>query len=177
MLFRSKRDSYCFKPGNKPQSVAVPPLSALPGEIADLFARAFMYGRVAPAQRPTAVEWHWALLNYENSLVNFPNNSAHMYQKGLQSCPWCEADGRYAAATAAPSMGPQRGPSLPQKTFPTRLSLWRRLPRHHLPMPQPLPLPPPRPHSLPPRCRLPRRQRPLSRVQSGVQARPEERKS
>ena len=112
-----KRDSYCFKPGNKPQSVAVPPLSALPGEIADLFARAFMYGRVAPAQRPTAAEWHTALLNYENSLVNCPNNSAHMYQKGLQSCPWCEADGRYAAATAAPSMGPQRGPSLPQKTF------------------------------------------------------------
>lgn len=112
-----KRDSYCFKPGNKPQSVAVPPLSALPGEIADLFARAFMYGRVAPAQRPTAAEWHTALLNYENSLVNCPNNSAHMYQKGLQSCPWCEADGRYAAATAAPSMGPQRGLSPPQKTF------------------------------------------------------------
>lgn len=112
-----KRDNYCFKPGNKPQSVAVPPLSVLPGDIADLFTRAFMYGRIDPAQRPTAAEWHKALLNYENSLASCPNNSAHMYQKELQSCPWCEADDRYAALTAEPPARTHTGSPLPQKTF------------------------------------------------------------
>ena len=112
-----KRDSYCFKPGNKPQSVAVPPLSALPSEIADLFTRAFMYGRIDPTQRPTALEWYKALMNYENSLVSCSNNSAHMYQKELQSCPWCEADDRYAALTAEPPTRTHTEPPLPQKTF------------------------------------------------------------
>ena len=112
-----KRDSYCFKPGNKPQSVAVPPLSALPSEIADLFTRAFMYGRIDPTQRPTALEWYKALMNYENSLVHCPNNNAHMYQKGLRSCPWCEADDRYVAETEKPPTRIPSAPSLPQKTF------------------------------------------------------------
>lgn len=112
-----KRDSYCFKPGNKPQAVAVPPLSALPGEIADLFTRAFMYGRIDPTQRPTATEWHKALVNYENSLVSCPNNNAHMYQKGLQSCPWCEADDRYTTLPEKPPTRTHTGPPLPQKTF------------------------------------------------------------
>lgn len=111
-----KRDNYCFKPGNKPQAVAVPPLSTLPEEIADLFTRAFMYGRIDPTQRPTAAEWHKALLKYENSLVSCPNNGAHMYQKGLQSCPWCEADNRYATLTAEPPTRPP-APPIPQKTF------------------------------------------------------------
>lgn len=112
-----KRDSYCFKPGNRPQSVAVPPLSALPGEIADLFTRAFMYGRIDPAQRPTASEWYQALLNYENSLVPCPNNNAHMYQKGLTTCPWCAADNRYNALMEEPSPRAPAGPPIPQKTF------------------------------------------------------------
>lgn len=112
-----KRDSYCFKPGNKPQSVAVPPLSILPIELADLFTRAFMYGRIDPAQRPTAAEWHEALSHYEGSLVSCPNNSAHMYQRGLPSYPWCEADNRYAAALLGPDRQVQRKPSISQKSF------------------------------------------------------------
>lgn len=112
-----KRDSYCFKPGNKPQAAAVPPLSVLPKETANLFTRAFIYGRTDPARRPTAVEWHNALSDYEASLISCPHNSAHMYRKGLPSCPWCEADGRYAALTAEPTMRIPTGPSLPQKTF------------------------------------------------------------
>lgn len=105
-----KRDSYCFKPGNKPQSPAVPPLNVLPPEIADLFTRAFMYGRLDPKQRPSAVEWHKALRNYESSLVSCSKNSAHMYLRGLSACPWCEADDRFRRA-----MSPS--PQLTQRTF------------------------------------------------------------
>ena len=103
-----KRDSYCFKPGMKPQAAAVPPLDALPQEVADLFTRAFMYGRLDPKQRPNAAEWYKALSSYQSNLIQCPNNPSHQYKKGLNSCPWCEADGRYAAASA---------PSLGQKTF------------------------------------------------------------
>lgn len=113
-----KRDNYCFKPGNKPQAVAVPPLSALPKEIADLFTRAFISGRIDPARRPTAVEWHKALLNYENSLVSCPNNNSHMYQRGLPSCPWCDADSRYTALIAGPAPQIPTQPPISQRTFP-----------------------------------------------------------
>lgn len=112
-----KRNNYCFKPGNKPQAVAVPPLSILPGEIADLFTRAFMDGRIDPAQRPTATEWHKALVDYENTLVYCPNNKAHMYQKRLTACPWCEAKKRYNAAIAPPVPKKATAPTPPQKTF------------------------------------------------------------
>ena len=91
-------NNYCFKPGNKPQADAVPPLDILPEEISDLFTRAFLYGQIDPSQRPGAAEWHKALLNYENSLVPCSNNSAHLYKAGLANCPWCEADERYSNA-------------------------------------------------------------------------------
>lgn len=97
-----RRDSYCFKPGMKPQSEAVPSLDTVPQEIADLFTRAFMYGRLDPKQRPTADEWKGALLNYENSLTTCKKNSTHMYLKTLSSCPWCEADERYKKAISKP---------------------------------------------------------------------------
>lgn len=95
-----KRDSYCFKPGNKPLSAAVPPLTVLPPEVANLFTRAFIHGRRDPKQRPTAVEWYRALRNYESALVPCPKNSAHMYLRGLPACPWCEADSRFQSANA-----------------------------------------------------------------------------
>lgn len=110
-----KRDNYCFKPGNKPQSAAVPPLSVLPREIGELFTRAFIHGRTDPGRRPSAVEWHRALLNYEASLVSCPNNPAHLYQRGLPSCPWCEADARYTALLAGPAV--PAALHLPQKSF------------------------------------------------------------
>lgn len=103
-----RRDNYCFKPGNKPQSSAVPPIDTLPKEIAELFTRAFIYGRRDPKQRPSALEWYGALVKYENSLKNCAQNPAHQYYKTLAACPWCEADTRYNNATA---------PSLSQKSY------------------------------------------------------------
>lgn len=92
-----KHDNYCFKPGNKPQASATPPLDSLPREIADLFTRAFMYGRLDPKLRPIATEWYKALLNFENDLIQCKiNPRTHYYKRSLNSCPWCEADQRYA---------------------------------------------------------------------------------
>ena len=93
-----RRDSYCFKPGNKPQAPAVPPLEILPQEIADLFTRAFLYGKIDPKQRPSALEWYKALLNYEKALKVCSKDRKHMYLNTLHTCPWCEADARYAAS-------------------------------------------------------------------------------
>ena len=105
-----KRNNYCFKPGNKPQAVAVPSIDVLPAEIQDLFTRAFIYGRIDPKKRPSAIEWHRALVNYENDLMVCAKNQTHSYRKGLNTCPWCGADDRFASAIAAPS-------SLTQKSF------------------------------------------------------------
>ena len=90
-----RRDNYCFKPGNKPQSAAIPPLEVFPQEVTDLFTRAFMYGKIDPKQRPSAIEWHKVLTKYEASLVECPKNTLHQYDAKNASCPWCEADKQY----------------------------------------------------------------------------------
>lgn len=108
-----RRDSYCFKPGNKPQATAIPPLETLPQDIATLFTRAFIYGKKDPKQRPSALEWHRALSEYERNLKQCIKNPAHMYYIHLHSCPWCEADDRYAASIAPP---------ISQKAFQTPIS-------------------------------------------------------
>ena len=95
-----RRDSYCFKPGYKPQSVAIPMPEAFPQEIMDLFTRAFIAGRKDPAQRPNAVEWHLALGNYAKSLVTCHSNSLHQFDPKNEFCPYCEADRRFTAAVS-----------------------------------------------------------------------------
>ncbi len=105
-----KRDSYCFKPGNKPQATAVPDMTILPDEVANLFTRAFIEGRKNPTKRPNAIEWHKALEDYERNLVVCSKSRAHMYKRGLSACPWCEADDRYMLAMS---------PQLKQKSFGT----------------------------------------------------------
>ena len=90
-----KQDNYCFKPGNKPMAAAVPDLSVLPVELADLFTDAFINGRMHPEKRPTARQWYSALLNYEKELQQCKDNPLHFYKKNLKKCPWCEADRKY----------------------------------------------------------------------------------
>lgn len=140
-----KRDNYCFKTGNKPQSVAVPPLSVLPKSVSDLFTRAFILGKLNPARRPTAVEWHEALLRYEDSLTVCFKNPAHLYQAGLSACPWCEADERYAASIAEPPASARTGPTLPQKTFQGAVVTVVSAPAVQAPPPPRPPIPPPPP--------------------------------
>ena len=109
-----RRDSYCFKPGYKHQSAAIMPLDALPQEIADLFSRAFIYGKINPVQRPDAAQWHGALTRYEQSLVTCHDNPLHQYDKKNNKCPLCEADRRYRTAVAG---GVPAATSLKQSTY------------------------------------------------------------
>ena len=101
-----RRDSYCFKPGYKHQSAAILPLESLPQEIADLFTRAFILGKIDPKQRPSAEEWHGALTRYADTMVTCGNNPLHQYDKKNTTCPLCEADNRYAAIIGAPAPAP-----------------------------------------------------------------------
>ena len=86
-----RRDNYCFKPGYKPQSAAIPTPDSLPAEVRNLFTRAFINGKRDPRQRPSAFEWHGALVQYEKNLVTCPNNSLHQYDKKNKACPLCAA--------------------------------------------------------------------------------------
>ncbi len=93
-----ERDNYCFKPGNKPLSLAVPELSSFPREIQILFTRAFIEGRKDPKRRPTADEWDAALTEYSKNLILCSKNSNHYYYKANSKCPYCAADERYLDA-------------------------------------------------------------------------------
>ena len=97
-----RKDSYCFKVGNKPQAAAVPSLDVLPKEIAELFTRAFIQGKIDPKQRPSALEWHTALEQFESKLKICNKNITHLYLEDLVACPWCEADNRYMASITKP---------------------------------------------------------------------------
>ena len=75
--------------------VTAPSYDILPKYIRDLFDRAFTYtARTAYAsaqKRPTADEWHRALLRmYKEPYVKCSQNSHHVYLSSCCSaCPWC----------------------------------------------------------------------------------------
>lgn len=66
-----------------------PPVSFLPGEIQDLFARALTAGASDPAMRPTAAQWREALLRIR--LTGCPAG-AHQIPVETAACPWCVID-------------------------------------------------------------------------------------
>ncbi|MDR2570183.1 MAG: DUF6273 domain-containing protein [Oscillospiraceae bacterium] len=107
-----RRNSYCFRPGYKPQSVAIPGLETLPEEIQDLFTRAFIVGRHDPKARPSAFEWHKALLEFEQDLITCSDNPLHQYDKKNEICPLCEADKRFSNAMVV-----EHVPSIKQTTY------------------------------------------------------------
>ncbi len=96
------RDSYCFKPGNKHLSAAVPPLSVHPKEIGTLFARAFIDGKLDSKRRPNAAEWYRAMQIYERELAQCGYDHNHQYWSSLSICPWCEAEDRFADRMGLP---------------------------------------------------------------------------
>lgn len=102
-----RRNSYCFKPGFKHLSAAIPPLDSFPKNISDLLTRAFIRGKSDPKQRPSALEWHEVLVAYEKNLVTCANNPLHQYYKKNDNCPLCKADEKYKGIPAKPSI-PQK---------------------------------------------------------------------
>lgn len=107
-----ERNNYCFAPGKKPMSAAMPEMSSLPPEVQALFARTFEVGYGTPSVRPSADEWRIVLSNFEQNLKQCSQNPSHQYYKGLSSCPYCAADTRHEHEMQLASM-----PSLTQKKF------------------------------------------------------------
>jgi DNA-binding helix-hairpin-helix protein with protein kinase domain len=78
------------------KAIAPPPnsvgLAIVPGELADLFERAFAERGTGPAGRPKAGDW-WDILDpLENRLRRCSADSVHHYYAGLSSCPWCRLE-------------------------------------------------------------------------------------
>ena len=128
-----ERDSYCFKPGNKPQSMATPPMEAFPDELQELFTRAFIVGRYDAKLRPTAEEWDRALTNYRSQLVQCGNDPLHYFYNKLASCPYCEADQRYNTVLSLMSVyGSSSAPgSTGQIPFSTPVAVPPSTPTHN----------------------------------------------
>lgn len=93
--FAIERDNYCFKPGNKPQSVATPDLSCFTPDIQYLFKQTFLGGSVNPKSRASAEDWLSALKEYKDSLTQCSVDPKHYYYVNNNVCPYCEADKRY----------------------------------------------------------------------------------
>lgn len=95
-----ERDNYCFKAGNKPQSLATPELSSLNPDIQYLFKKTFEGGVKDPKNRATADEWKKALEEYLGQLKICTNDPNHYFYINNSTCPYCEAYKRYTAYTS-----------------------------------------------------------------------------
>lgn len=76
-----------------------PPVSFLPNTIQTLFARAFTRGSTDPKARPTAAEWHSALIDI---VVVDCTMGVHQVPRGCSACPWCAIDGERARRRRVP---------------------------------------------------------------------------
>jgi DNA-binding helix-hairpin-helix protein with protein kinase domain len=90
-----------------------PPVTFLPGEIQQLFSRAFTVGARDPAQRPSATQWRAALLRIQ--LRRCPRGD-HQIPASCVQCPWCTIDDERAARRQSP--GAIRGATGPLKVLP-----------------------------------------------------------
>ena len=94
-----ERNSYVFRPGNKPSAVFCPPAESLPPAILDLFNRAFIEGRAEPLVRPNEADWYNALSRYlSNELTQCLKVKKHQHYRPLPECPYCVADEQHWVA-------------------------------------------------------------------------------
>jgi DNA-binding helix-hairpin-helix protein with protein kinase domain len=91
-----------------------PPVAFLPGELQQLFSRAFTVGAHDPAQRPTAGEWRAALLRIR--LRSCPRGE-HRIPVSCLDCPWCRIADERTARRQTLGAGP-RGATGPLKVMP-----------------------------------------------------------
>jgi TPR repeat protein len=91
-----RRNEYCFRPGYKPLSAAIPPLSVFPQEIEDLFTRSFFVIQTPnPQERPSPREWYEVLRLYHRRLIQCSQDPLHYYDGKNSTCPFCEADRKF----------------------------------------------------------------------------------
>jgi hypothetical protein len=78
--------------------VYAPNIEVLPGEIQQLFGRAFLQGYREPRARPSPVEWHGALQRLRSNLRQCGRVPHHQHYDGLASCPWCQIENVFSQA-------------------------------------------------------------------------------
>lgn len=93
-----------------------PPFTILPGEVRELFLRAFVEGAHDPDARPSALEWFHVLRAAADTLVTCKVNNFHRYAGHLHSCPWCESAAHQqpmppAVTPAPPTPAPRPAPA------------------------------------------------------------------
>jgi len=127
-----ERDSYVFKPGNKPSAIFCPSADSLPPDVLSLFNRTFIDGRNDPTVRTSAADWYIILNRFlSNELAQCNENEKHYFYKYLDSCPYCTADNLFLTEHAAafanePVAAPmktnakQEEPVSPSRTSKTR---------------------------------------------------------
>ncbi len=71
-----------------------PPFETLPESVQELTRRCFEEGHARGARRPTAEQWHAALLDAERRLAACPANGQHVFPDHLADCPWCRLASR-----------------------------------------------------------------------------------
>ncbi len=62
------------------------PTSTIPPALHQMFRRTFLS---EPPARPTALEWHQALLDVQSAAVACPRVETHAYDPSMGSCPYC----------------------------------------------------------------------------------------
>lgn len=89
----------------RPSAIAI---SLLPGDIVDLFRKAFEDGATNPDARPAAHQWQKALGQLEKHLRTCKVNPAHVYPSFHKAdCPWCKrAQGSTGSHGSSPSQKP-----------------------------------------------------------------------
>ncbi|WP_437650408.1 protein kinase domain-containing protein [Sorangium sp. So ce362] len=75
--------------GVRPAAGAIPFATLHPG-LQALFIRCFGAGHGAPAERPGAAAWRAALLRAKREMIRCARSPAHLHDKALPRCPWCE---------------------------------------------------------------------------------------
>jgi len=80
-----------------------PPLGAIPMDLVSetlqaMFFTAFTEDGTCGRERPTALEWMKQLDLLATQLQQCPKNRAHVYDKALTKCPWCEMWNAYKIA-------------------------------------------------------------------------------
>lgn len=84
---------FAFSRSAASYQMAAPPhslnMDAVSPRLAGLFERAFARGATT---RPLAAEWRAALKDVKDSLQRCTEEAAHVFPRGLASCPWCRLE-------------------------------------------------------------------------------------
>jgi hypothetical protein len=97
--------------------IYAPEIGILPGEIQQLFGRAFIQGYREPGLRPSPVDWHGALQRLRSNLKQCEWVEYHQLYDGLTLCPWCKIDSAFAQSARA-----GQAPVLTQTRIPSSKS-------------------------------------------------------